>query len=387
MSYKNKNRNYDSLYIGAYISDLFCSNIYKHVHSLMFERGGEKKDILDKEIISDIILEYIQYYIENGGYNNFIFDPTINVSANMLMLKAITDAFIHNDQNTLLLNVKVNMKKAYENITSVEASKLLFGGRKNQEDSHTLLSTDYEYKNIKVSDDFIGNKNTNYESDICMRIMPVGLYYYNEDDLDKLIKTSIKITKLTHNNIIGILAGITSAYFVSLAVRNIAIEKWIQLLIELIESDMIKNHFDLDKTDNMIKYIDFLRPFQKYRDYRFNEEKITKTASDSSLVFRFKFYNKFKYFNTSHFEDVISCLIISYDTLLLCDGNFEKVIYNGLLLPGNVISIGGYVGGLYGLIYGVDDIPKSMINFLVSLKIKDSIEKIGKEINTVSLDK
>jgi hypothetical protein len=183
------------------------------------------------------------------------------------------------------------------------------------------------------------------------------------------------------------LAGITSAYFVSLAVRDVQIEKWIILLIDLLKSDMIKKRFDLKDFENMIRYTDYLRIWHKYADYKFNDGKIIKTMSDSSLVFKLKFYNNFKYINDAFLEDVISCLIMSYDSLLACEGNFEKILYYALFMPGNTISVGGYVGGLYGLIYGTENVSKNMIKFLESINVREMIEKFGKKYYNVSINK
>ena len=346
-------KNYDNMYIVAYISDLFCSNIYYNVYLKRL------KGAIDNEILSEIILEFVQYYIERGGFSEFEFDHNIYASSNILLLIDIMEAFTNSEKKDLMTNVKKALKSGYDK----SKRNREYGGPLLAKD---LLLTETEIENIKFDDKYTGNKNNNYSSDICVMTMPVGLYHSDEDKLEKLIEISIKISRLTHNNVIGILGGMTAAYFVSLAFREIDVIKWVYLLIKLLESNLIKKHLDLDDTKNNIDYVTFLRHWQNYRDTKFNEGKINKLKSDSSLAFKWKNYKKYKHRDTILFEDVISCLIISYDSLLECDGSFEKIIYYALLLPGLTMSIGAFVGGLYGLVYGIDNVPKNMIDYMES---------------------
>jgi ADP-ribosylglycohydrolase len=350
---KKNNESHDNMYTVAYISDLFCANIYTNVYLKRL------KGTIDNEIVSEIILEFIQYYIERGGFSEFEFDDDIYVSSNILMLMNIKKAFINSEKKDLITNIKKALKNGYDESKKNRS----FGSPKLAKD---LLPTEMEIENIKLDDEYTGNKNSNYNSDICVMTMLVGLYYSAEDELENLIDISIKISRLTHNNINGILAGITSAYFISLAVREIDIMKWVFLLIKLLESNLIKKHLDLDDTRNMIEYINYLRHWQIYRDSKFNEGKINKLKSDSSLVFKWKNYKKYKSNESSLFEDAISCLVISYDSLLECDGKFEKIIYYALLLPGLTMTIGAFVGALYGLVYGINNVPKFMTRIALS---------------------
>lgn len=357
--------NYKNLFIVAYLGDIFCSNIYNNVYRIKLD------ETIQSEYVSDVILEFIQYYIEKGGFSHFEFDEFTIVTDNIIILRVITETFIEfgNQKDKLIEKVKKNMKNIFDIITKEDPrskkKKILFGGN---------------FMTTESAMDKLNKKNNNYHSDICVKIIPVGVFFSEENELEKLIDVAIKITKLTHNNVIGIMAGITSAYFISLAVRKIDISKWIFLLIELLESDLIKKNMDLDDNDVVVQYMDFLRYFRTYRDEKFNEGKVCKAPSDASLVFKWKNYKKYMYtdFDSNElFEDVISCLIISYDALLECDGYFEKIIYYAFLLPGRIMSIGGFVGALYGLVYGVGDVPKHMIKYLDSIGVLEKIEKFS----------
>jgi hypothetical protein len=334
---------------------------------------------MDNEDVGEVILEFIQFFVDNGGYSNFEFDEQVLVSWNILMLRTITEAFIKNYKNEdkLILNIKKNMKETYTSIKDATYSdekkgQMLFGGRV------TVSKTETEYESIKLEKSFVGNKNTNFYSDICVLAIPVGLFFRH--DTDELVNIAVKMSKLTHNNTIGILGGITAAYFVSLAINGVDIMKWVFMLIDLLESRVIKDQLELEDTENMIRYTDFLRSWQRYRDTKFNEGRINQSRTNSSLVFRWKKYMSYSYVKMLYFGDIISCLIVSYDCLLDCGGQYEKMIYYGFLLP-NKNDIGAFAGALYGLIYGTKDIPKNMISFLESKGVLSKIKKLSDKLN------
>ena len=110
-----------------------------------------------------------------------------------------------------------------------------------------------------------------------MRTFPIGLRYYKDKDLDKLIDISIISSKLTHNSPIGFLGGLSSAYFVKLAINKIDIKKWPYLLIELLESDKIKKYIDINNDDIYFDYRSTIRVWKKYVEIYFdvNNDPIT----------------------------------------------------------------------------------------------------------------
>ena len=103
-----------------------------------------------------------------------------------------------------------------------------------------------------------------------MRTFPIGLRYYKDEDIDKLIDISIISSKLTHNSPIGFLGGLSSAYFVKLAINKIDIKKWPYLLIELFESEKIKKYIDINNDEMYFDYRSTIRIWKKYVEIYFN---------------------------------------------------------------------------------------------------------------------
>lgn len=209
--------------------------------------------------------------------------------------------------------------------------------------------------------------------------MCIGLVFKNEKQLDELIKVSIGVSKLTQNSPCGYLAGFTSAYFVSLAIQEIPIEKWVFMLVELLDSNKIKQYININDTDQYNDYITYIRNWKKYIDTRFVENKPTKTRSIGNLMYRIKYY--YMNFVKDGLKEIIGysgycAMIMAYDALLDCDGKWEKIIFYSILYPGDSDATGAIAGGLYGIMYKLGDVPKNM---LCCIEKSDELIEIGKK--------
>jgi ADP-ribosylglycohydrolase len=211
-----------------------------------------------------------------------------------------------------------------------------------------------------------------------MRNLCIGLAFHKSDQLDMLIEMSINLSKLTHNSPYGYLAGFTSAYFVSLAIQEIPINKWPFLLIELLQSEKIKKYININENDEFMDYVSYIRYWRKYIDTRFIDEKPIKIRSTSNMIFRIKYYvdnfienGRSKYLGNSGF----CAMIMAYDSVLDCDGKWEKIIFYAILHFGDSDTVGAIAGGLYGALYGIGDVPQNMI---CCIEKKKQLLKLGK---------
>ena len=229
-----------------------------------------------------------------------------------------------------------------------------------------------------------------------MRTGPIGLIYYKEEDLSKLIEKSIVASRVTHNYIIGFLGGFVSALFTSFAVRNIPVWEWSSKLIEIYESNIIDNYM---KTTNI--YEKYLKDKNIFFDlwYQYNEDRMNEFRNGSSQITNFteRTESLYKYqtnnndYMTYYFgTSGLTALIIAYDSMLSsftatkfpidfknpnsATISLESVIFFSTLHSGDNDTTGAITGSWYGAMYGFNLFDKNKLKQL----------EFYKDINTCS---
>jgi len=177
------------------------------------------------------------------------------------------------------------------------------------------------------------------------------------------------------------LAGLTSAYFTALAIEGVNIYKWPFMLIELLKSKGVKKYVNFDSVDESYDYNMYVKYWRKYIDTRFSKGKPLKTKIHTNLIFRSKYY--FENFVKNDMDELYiggsghSAMIMAYDSLIDCDGKWEKLIFYSILHPGDSDTVGAITGGLYGVLYGLGDVPTTMLDHLEE---KNKLTELGEKI-------
>lgn len=201
-----------------------------------------------------------------------------------------------------------------------------------------------------------------------MRTLVIGLCLSKEEDRDVLIDLSVLSSQLTHNNSIGYLAGFTSALFTALAMEKVDIKTWPYILIEYLRSDKLKKFLSLKNLDQIYDHSTYIKYWQKYIDTKFDIDKqpIRSRANTNPM-------HRIRYYHDNFHRDSLSgqigdsgflCMIMAYDSLLDCDGCWEKLLVYAMLHSGDSDTIGAVAGGLYGAVYGFGDVPDNMLKYI-----------------------
>jgi ADP-ribosylarginine hydrolase len=225
------------------------------------------------------------------------------------------------------------------------------------------------------------NKKNKYNKSMggngaAMRTAFIGLHYYKESQLEKLIEISIESSRLTHNHTLGFLGGFVTAYFCSLAMRKINPFEWSKLLIKVIP-----------QVNKYMKTTDISKEYEEDKNnfwslwYKFNEEKINHYEYKSQeFLFGADRYNslveyepaitKENYDFSKFGASGIGAVIVAYDALLM-SYNFQKkefifnnLVYFSTLHFGDNDSTGIIAGNWYGAYLGFQGFDKSKINML-----------------------
>jgi hypothetical protein len=292
------------------------------------------KEKITKYYTDDIIFRFIN----NGGITKF--NPSKYVlSSEVLFLLDV----LKSKNNIEIIN---NYKKTIKFIEEDKNERNL--------DEITKYSV---INNITTYND---NSNSGF---VVLRSIP---FSFDKD----MITKSIEVTKLTHNNDMSILGGISCAILTKLAHDKVNINKWIEILIEKL--------VDLDikiPLGNKEKYIDTLRLYLE----RKSTNKALIYPSIRSEYYHRNFNNSKYIYYGNYAHDVI---IVSYDVLLNCiiDGipSYEKLIYYGALHLGESSLIGFLSSFWYGLYFGkTEDIPN---NLFVGVEFMNDLISLGNKL-------
>lgn len=231
-----------------------------------------------------------------------------------------------------------------------------------------------------------------------IRTAPIGLIYYKEKDIDKLIENSILSSRITHNYALGFLGGLVTALFTSYAINNINVLEWCDKLLELYESGKINDY--MKKTNIYEKYNEdknlFFDLWYQYREKRLKgyPQKISDNYSLTlnrlenieiyfpELKIGEKDYSKLG-------QSGIGAVILAYDSLLnslYYDKNkkehiisFDSMIFFSTLHFGDNDSTGAIAGAWYGALYGTE-FENNLFDKFKQLEFYEEINKISKKI-------
>lgn len=331
-----------------------------------FNYGNNKSDI-------GISLDLVFEFIELGGVNNInlknwlVSDDTLfNISIAKSLLEYSGN--LNKDEE---IKIKDNLIDTYNKILDDENNgKLRFMGNVTK-NSIKKFEDNYDARNEKYNNKSITNG-------CAMRCIPIGLAFFGEDKLDQLIEFSIITSKFTHNSPIGYLGGFTSALFASFAIEKYPIQQWPFKLISLLESKKILKYINIDSNEEYSDYKSYLRYWNIYIETKFSDGKPIKSRSHRNLIFRERYYiENFISDNEKLGVTGFCANIMAYDCLLDSDGIWEKLIFYAMLNSGDTDTIGAIAGGLFGLLFGIDNIPKSMLKYL---EFKNELETLAKQI-------
>lgn len=354
-------------------------------------KNGDWEYNYNKHYDANTVNEMIYEFIDLGGINGIEIKDWI-VSDDTLFHIAVGKALLKYDNkfDEKLISIMRNIfSKTYKILL-----KDYENGIDRQPNYTTLNSIIYFTEDPKKKDARnLPYDNTSIGNGACMRNLCIGLAFHKKEDLNILIETSIMFSKLTHNSPIGFLAGMTSALFTSFAIRELPINKWVFELLELLESDKIKKYINIKNNDELKDYIMYINNWKHYIDTRFVNEKPIKSRSMSNMIFRIKYYfdnfikTRFiqnneeyliKHKQTNYLdENGYITMIMVYNSLLDCDGKWEKVVFYSMLHPGDSDTIGAITAGLYGAMYGYGDVP---IYMLEHIEKKSTLIELGEKI-------
>lgn len=283
---------------------------------------------------------------------------------------------------------KRKKKKINYNIGDfIDMVKSAFNNQKNNiinlNPESPIISSIELSKNINW--DEVSYSNNSIDNIPCVTNLPLGIYFCGNANFRLLIRCSVELTRLTNNNAVSILGGLTSALFMSYAIRRIPIENWPNLLLVNLTSKYIKTYlmytrpkeYNLFKRDKIL----FLNKWKDYITKRFiSSNKPNFEKHNFNLTERYKWLtDNFSKNSKVPGENVDDCMILVYDSLLSCRKNFETLIVYSSLHPGSADVIGAISLSLYCCLYCKNDYNNFLLKNYQLLEYKKKLTELLKK--------
>lgn len=338
-----------------------------------------------QSITSTYTLELLYEFIENGGITGIDLSEW-KVSDDTLLNMAVVRSFLAEFKT--IDDLGNNLKKEFLKVNEQFDTEILirYPGMTTRS-SLNMLENGVEWNKIPYDKDAGG-------SGASMRTTCIGLMFSGSDNLEKLIKYSIEASRITHNNAIGYLGGVTSALFTAFAMEHKEPQTWAIRLMKILKSGTIDKY--IAETRDFEQYNedkhDFISQWEHYITNKFDENgNIIIRKSSRNLVYRGNYYaSNFgreritsKYGKKGTMSAIIGSggddsVIIAYDCLLDAGNNWEKLVIYAMLHVGDTDTTGSIAGAWYGAYYGMTNVPEHLLK---SLEYKNDLIELAKLIN------
>lgn len=138
----------------------------------------------------------------------------------------------------------------------------------------------------------------------------------------------------------------------------------------------------MNNDDIYFDYRNCIKIWKKYVELFFSADKEPLNLKTSiNLVSRFKIFMNLEKELTENINNMVgsngqTAVIMAYNALLDCDGNWEKLVYYSMLHGGDSDTVGSIAGGLYGSVYGSNNVPEHLLKYI---EMKKELIELGEK--------